>query len=407
MQCNRNLVSRSETATTKRSMSKMNTLANGLTFEETRERETTEQRRNTMNRNITGKSIISLVALVMLTAMVAQAQTTWTGAALNNDWNTAGNWDNGVPINDTGTRTTINTTANITMSGAGTTRGMDVSAVGTSWADAAVLNISRDLLSGIQTNVTIGKDLTTGDTTTKHYAKVVHTSGKLTVGTLLNGSSFLRVGNTDSVALYEFGGAQGSAPTIEANYIDMGVGLRSSGTMSLKDHGTITLGAYVFVGGNGSTGELRVEGGNLTINVGTHFNLANHSGADGILRAVLTDDATFSTINVGGDVTLGIASTNRSKFYLELDDSYEHVHGRTFTILQSVGNFMSLGSTGGVFSNVADGQSIFVNDYEFIASYDYTPGANTFELMAYIPEPSTGLLMLLGGLGMLRRRKRG
>jgi len=348
------------------------------------------------------------VAVVVAASATVYGQTAWTGD-IDTDWNTAGNWTNGVPVSTA--RTTINKTANITMSGAGETRGMDVGAVGTSMADAAVLNISQDLTAAFAAAqyvaVTIGTDFGNADTTTKYYAKVVHTSGNLKFGNPANSLSYLRIGNTDSVALYEFGGAQGSAPTIEANYIDMGLGQRSSGTMSLKDHGTITLGGKLFVSGNGSTGELRVEGGNLTINVGTHLNLANHSGADGILRAVLTDDATFSTINVGGDVTLGIASTNRSKFYLELDDSYEHVLGRTFTIVQSVGNFSSLGSINGEFSNVTNSQTLVVGDYEFKASYDYTAGANKFELTA-IPEPATiGMLGLAGVIMMVLRRMRG
>ncbi len=49
-----------------------------------------------MNRNITGKVIINLVALVMLTAMGAQAETyNWTGTTGN--WNELSNWDNGIP----------------------------------------------------------------------------------------------------------------------------------------------------------------------------------------------------------------------------------------------------------------------------------------------------------------------
>jgi len=328
------------------------------------------------------------VAAVVAASATVYGDTIWTGTAGNNDWNTPGNWSAGVPISTA--KTIITNTANITMSGTGTTKGVDVGAVGTSMADAAVLNITKDLTNGT-VPVVIGQDLNTSSTSEKYFAKVVHTSGALKMNKA-NGTSGLIVARADSTALYVFGGAQGSAPTIEAHYLQVGVGGRSRGTMSLKDYGTITLGNYVYLGGNNSAGELRVEGGNLNINIGGNFQFGpNSTTSDYVLRAVLTDDTTFSTINVGGDVLLGTTTTNLSKFYLELDDSYEHVLGRTYTILQSVSNFYSLGVTAGKFSNVTNNQMLVVGGHEFRANYDYTAGANKFELTA-IPEPVTGLL---------------
>lgn len=359
-------------------------------FEILKSETTTKQRRISMNTNNIVRKTAAFALLGMCAAiMPLGAQTVWQGT-VNNDWNTAGNWSNGLPSGSG--RSSILKTANVTMSNTGGTNGVTVSAVGTSFDDAAVLNISWNLNS--IASVDIGANLTDNS-----YAKVVHTSGRLT-------ATGLNIGTTNAFGLYEFGGAQSTAPVLSVSgTVRVGSPASSNGIMSLKDYGTVTVGRTV-VSANNSPGELWVKGGNLDINVGGNLEFALSAGADGVLKAII-DNTGFSTINVTTDVRFGTTS-NRSRFVLELGSGYAHVPGTEFVILNAGGNFTDFGVFGQVNGASYTAGDIFtVDGNEFSAAY-LTGDSSQFVVTA-IPEPSSLLLLGLAGLAglaMMRRRKR-
>jgi hypothetical protein len=355
------------------------------------------------------------IAIVCIAPLPARGQTTWTGAALTTDWNTAGNWSSGLPANNSNAVTWITLPgADVTMSAAGATRGLNIGHTSNALADMPALAITHDLLSGFNGRVEVGLtgvQAAGGDPQILNRGMVRHTAGTLTIGTGATLGERLNIGAAaDSYGVYEFGGLAASAPRITgvSGNLNVGTSLRCYGLFSLQDHGSVSIAGNANVSNNGSPAELRVKGGNLDIAITGTFSLGNSWTADGTLRAILTDSPSFSTINVGGDFLLGTqeltGGSNRSRFILELDPSYSHVVGRSFTIVEAGGEFRNRTVAGGVFGNVVDGHRIFVDDYEFIAQYGSSPGRNTFEIVA-VPEPSGMGLLAAGAVLMLLRRR--
>jgi hypothetical protein len=336
-----------------------------------------------------------LGALLIFSIPSARAQTNWTGA-IDNDWNTAGNWSNGLPANGNGVATISVAGANVTMSASAATEGFQIGHTSTVATDVATLNISKDFANGYNVGFSVGQ---TGTSSRElNYGKVIHTAGQLAVGLVGGGGTLAERFNvgaaSSSHGIYEFGGTQVDAPSIVGakGWILVGGGTSGSGSfgrLSLKDYGTIDAYGDLQVGRSNIRGELWVEGGTLTIDIAGNFDLGHSFNADGELKAILTDDVNFSTIHVAGDFNLGTTlaagGSNRSVFTLELDDSYVHVANRTYTIVSSAGTFNNRDVVGnGVFGNITDGQSLIVDGHEFIANYDYTTGANTFKITAIL-----------------------
>ncbi len=276
---------------------------------------------------------------------------------------------------------------------------------------APILNISANYSNPFSA-ISVGSS----GTESNHSGVINHTAGTVSIG---GGSGTRRLhiaasatsttsGNSGT---YNFGGDQATAPTLDVTEaVIMGTRSGENGLFSLSGYGTVTVGGIQMSQFNG-TSEWRIAGGNLDIEVGSGLSMGLSGGGAATIRAIL-DDSGFSTINLAGNVQFGSATGggNPSRFVLELGEDYQHVHGREFLILDAAGDFTGHGVFGRVNGDTSytPGDLFIVGEYEFFAEYR-TPvgGGSQFVLTSYIPEPSSGLLVILGGLALLRRGTRG
>jgi hypothetical protein len=343
-----------------------------------------------------------LSSILFIASQVAHGQNTvWLGIT-DNDFNTASNWDNGVPVNALNATATIALDAVVNMSANAAARSLTVSGNGTA---GPVLNITKDLLN----NATI---FTVGSGSDSTYKGTVnHSSGTVSFGT--SGTRRLYVGATTTgqsgTGEYNFGGtASSNAPVLNINGgLSVGSGSPNiSGTLTLSGHGSVSQGsgtteAFV-VGFNNANGTLNVSGGDLSISFANAMNLSSAGSGSSVLNATLTSSG-FSTIHVGGAVAIGnIASANKATFNLDLD-GYNGTVGDIITIINGGAAF----GGHGVFANVANDSIIAVDAYEFKAIYDNLN--NDFKLeVVTIPEPATFGLFLISSVSLvvIRRRSR-
>jgi hypothetical protein len=345
------------------------------------------------------RSWMAVAVVVAASATVYGQATVWTGTAGNNDWNTAGNWDNGVPVNASGATATISLDAVVNMSANGVSRTLTVSGNGTA---GPVLNITKDLLN----NATI---FTVGSGSDSTYKGTVnHTSGTVSFGTA--GTRRLYVGATTTsqsgTGVYNFGGtAASNAPVLNVNGgLSVGSGSANiTGTLTLSGHGSVSQGSGTtenfVVGFNNANGTLNVSGGDLTISFANAMNLSSAGSGSSVLNATLTSSG-FSTINVGGAVAIGnSASANKATFNLDLD-GYNGTVGDIITIINGGAAF----GGHGVFANVANDSIISVDSYEFKAIYDNSNHDFKLQVMT-IPEPTTVGLFVVASMGLLATRR--
>jgi hypothetical protein len=316
--------------------------------------------------------------------------TVWTGTAGNNDWNTAGNWDNGVPVNAADASATLALSgANVTMSAAGVSRLLTVSGTGT----APVLNITQDLTA--TDHVRVGSDVGNG---TGYRGTINHTAGTLditvTAGRDLNIATAITTGNASAgnTGTYNFGGLSTSAPILKTRDVTIGRRSGETGYVNLSGYGTLDLSGMLRIGNGGGAGEIEVKGGNLDINVASNFRFRPSANVYATLRAEI-DETGFSTINVGGYMEFVEANNaDRGVFELALGDNYVHTLDTVYTIIDAAQGFRWGTTTlGGVFGNVANDDILTVGGNEFRANY-VTDGPGTqFTITAIgVPPPPDG-----------------
>lgn len=156
---------------------------------------------------------LNAAALIGFAPAVTAQITTWTGN-IDDDWNTAGNWNNGVPVNAGGATATIAADgANVTMSSPGVSRSLTVAGNG---ATAPVLNITRNLNNPLR-RVHVGSNAGEAN---GFGGTINHTAGTFLIGGG-RGSRDLFIARratnatTGNSGTYNLGGASGSAPTLE------------------------------------------------------------------------------------------------------------------------------------------------------------------------------------------------
>lgn len=112
-----------------------------------------------------------------------------------------------------------------------------------------------------------------------------------------------------------------------------------------------------------------------------------------------TDPLDYDRIIVAGNLSL------TGSLALSVINSFSPTAGDTFTILENT----SLNPTIGQFAGLTNNQFIDASqngiDAYFVIQYDAGIGGNDVVLLATVPEPGVGSLLLLGALGLLRRKR--
>lgn len=239
-----------------------------------------------VHRRFLAGPISPFVAVLLLTAKSALAQSVWTGAT-SADWNDPANWTAGVP---TGVNATINLntpnvatiTANVPTpvdiligNGGGTTGQVNQTAGAVSTGGGNWMFVGRAGGSGTYkqsggtagaTRLLVGSD---GGTGFYNVANTGSTGGPLTGFGL--GAGGLTIGNR----LYVGGNSEGSA-------------LGGTGTMNINTTGTIAIGNDLALGTGGGTGTLNMDAGTVTTG-GWNFIGKDENGSNG-----------KGTLNIGG-----------------------------------------------------------------------------------------------------------
>jgi len=343
-------------------------------------------------KSVRGRWAVFAAVGIVFMAMGSYADTVWTGA-INNDFNTVGNWNNGMP-HGTNIAHIAASGANVTMSAASPTLLHHVYVGGT--GTAPILNISQNL----NINTTSSRTLYVGNAADNSDGVVNHTAGTMSANRLFISAVGVS-GGANRMGTYNFSG--GAINSTGDMYI--GQYAQDTGVLNLSGSGTVTVGGVTKMNRFGGNATLNVTGGNLTINFNAGLTI-NENGSPGSSTIRATIDSTgFSTINVGGNMQFNKAgdTVNRTLFDLALGSGYEHTLNTTYTILDATGDFTGLG----VFGNVTEGQILTVNGNEFRANY-VTDGPGSQFTITAIPEPATIGMLGLGALitMVVRRRYR-
>jgi autotransporter-associated beta strand protein len=236
------------------------------------------------------KTISLSVALLAAALATASAQTTatWNNGAADNNWNTAGNWDIGVPAE--GTNAVI---------GAGFIVSNSTPMIATSFAtlnlagnltvDAAGFNIDPGLTSVVP--------LTTSSTTvlniTPNGVMTIRNATNITVaslGVVTNAGTWIMT-NTGAIILpnatgptnaltFNAGSVFIMTNTAGSAGITVGASSSSQGAVMTINGGTVTLDKLLSIAGIGS--RVFVRGGTLNCNGSSRVNDASNDGADRI-----------------------------------------------------------------------------------------------------------------------------
>jgi hypothetical protein len=324
-------------------------------------------------------------------AMGLHADTVWTGA-INNNFSTAGNWTNGAP---SGTQIAwiTNSGANVTMTNASPAAMTHVYVTGT--GTAPTLNISQNF----SMNTTASRSLYVGGGNASGLSGTVnHTAGTLTGQRIAIASSTNTATITGRSGTYNFSG--GAISLGAASYIQVGARPGETGNFNLSGTGSVTSDQLVLGLYNGN-GNVKVEGGGLTLNFG-QLNMAGSYAGNGStkIEAVLTGTG-FSTINVATNVIFDFGSgSNGTEFQLSLGSGFVYSGNTTYTIIDAAGDFTGYGR----FGNVTNNQVLTVDGKQFIANYITGAGNDKFTLTT-IPEPTTVGLFVISAAGLMVARR--
>ena len=316
------------------------------------------------------KIAAGLIAFALASA-VAYADTYWTGA-VNNDFNTAGNWDAGLPGASVRGHIT-NSAANVMTSAGIALTHTYVQGTGV----APTLNISHDF--GIAANAY----LFLGGGADNQSGVVNHTAGAFTAGRLYCAAADTGTGSNRS-GTYNFSGGS----IFVVTQVSIGQRIGDTGALNLSGTGSFSC-QDLFIALYNGVGTLRVEGGNLVNHIAGDLKMSPYGGGSSTIEAVL-DGAGFGTINVDGNVQFDNGTTaNSTLFNLSLGAGYMHVPGTVYTIIEAAA-FTQLG----VFGNVADGQVLSIAGDNFEARY--TNDATAKFTLTALAVPATELLTYEG-----------
>jgi len=316
---------------------------------------------------------------------------TWTGAAADNSFWTAGNWTNAqypTGTNPNSSVTYMNTPGvNINMSAGGYIGAIHISA-NTASGSAPVLNLNLGAAGNLNLqyeNLYVGGEM-------NHGGGVINQTGgyvadqywiNFNVGgadsTYTNCSGTYNFGGTASYPAYIVGQGASNGSTFGGSYFstfNVGAFPTDTGVLNLHGYGTFATcgqmlgGTVAYTWGKGGTlnvgtsgtGTMSITGGNLSIVVG-HFNLGLTAGI-GILKETI-DTTGISTINVTQSVSFG----NNAQFNLSLGSGFTATNGQVFTVITDTGG---AGNWTGTFYNLKNGGIITSNGYVFQAAYGDT-----------------------------------
>jgi len=344
---------------------------------------------------------------------------TWTGAVDNNFW-TSGNW--GV----SGTTPVQNLSSYITTPGAnviippGGSNGSGLIGVygDTTQGAAPVLNmISGAFFYCNGSSLRIGSYMTNGGGVFNQTGgEICASNPSLPIniaaaqGTpYANASGTLNFGGPTNAnkPVDALGNGGGFAP------INVGQSVGETGVLNFTGYGTFNTagtqtnngfngaqgpGGSISLGASGGNGTISITGGNLSILTGT-LNLGGATSGTATLKETI-DTTGISLINAAQIVSIGA----HAYFNLSLGTGFSATNGQVFTLMSTATQIS------GAFANLANGGTVTVNSYTFLATYGTNFSNDTFTLtVTAVPEPSSALFVLSGLTGMvlgLRRRSR-
>ena len=250
------------------------------------------QWRMTMTRNkcLLMKSLVGFSACAFLTL---QAQT-WTGST-SSDWNTAANWNTGVPNGSAG---------NVIYDGAGITPVFNV-------AYSAVAHLRVGLSSAGTLTISDGASL---NNPARGYlmgrvgnSVVNQTGGSITTGYHFQGAD---AGTTGSATVTQSGGS------VSAGQFNLGGNESNANSIWNADGGTLSGGAFIRLSGSTGLGTgqgvLNIDGGDVSANSlqnnfsATGGKLTLSSGSLTVSGVIDYDDPDGAAFNVGSTATLNL-----------------------------------------------------------------------------------------------------
>jgi hypothetical protein len=301
-----------------------------------------------------GISIVAVAALML--AAPALGATTWDGSELDGLWNTAGNWDNGLPNGGT---TSITNGDSVTLSGTA--------------GDTNVLNVNTGSTLTVTTDLGSGDDL------------LMDTGGTFN----------MNAGYYDQGEKFKlYGGGAGSTFNMNGGTVEVDNKLEIYNNSVLDISG----GNLKATDGDG----IEFNGGIVRVN-GIWTGLV---GEDLIyLEAVTESGGTFEFLpTAAGEIapiTCLAAASNDLKVILDAGQTA----ATTLTLFEggAISAFGTVEVTQGV-TTLTEGtwDALGVNQY----AIDYVSGTGVQMQVNVIPEPATMSVLAIGGLALLRRKRR-
>jgi len=316
--------------------------------------------------------------LGMAGATAFGADSNWIGA-INNDFNTAGNWDtNAVPSN--AYRYVISSPgASVTTSADAQVLGMVVSATGAGSILTITHNLNTPNNNYGNNQIWVGTNPNNSSGVGGYTGTITQTSGTFNGIQILNVGAGSNYGGGPTPAdqgNLNFGSATSSgAPVLGvSDTLFVGGRYNENGVLSLSGYGTFTtnnLNQSIYYGNS----TFSVTGGNLSINVGS-LKLDQYNAGFESTNLNATIDATgFSTINASS-VFLGRAAT----LNVSLGNGFTPTTGTVYHIISCPNAFT--GYYSGFFKNVAEGGFISAGNIRFLASYNGGVGGHDLTLTA-------------------------
>ena len=342
----------------------------------------------------TMKRIIVAATGIVAMAMGLHADTVWIGANGGN-FNTAANWNNGLP-GSANIAWITNSGAVVNMTNASPAAMTHVYVTGT--GTAPTLNISQDF----KMSTTALRSLNVGGGNAANQSGTVnHTAGTFTGQRIFISVSTNTTTFTNRSGTYNFSGGAILMGSTAGSQISVGSRPGETGYFNLSGTGSVGAESLV-LGLLGGTGNVKVEGGGLTLNFG-QINMANTytNNASTKIEAVLTGTG-FSTINVATNVLFDTATgSNGTEFQLALGSGFVYSNNVTYTIIDAAGDFTGAGR----FGNVTNNQVLTVDGNKFTANYITGAGVNDKFTLTTIPEPTTVGLFVISAAGLMIARR--